>query len=203
MVPTVFLLSPASCAGKRTDVLLNPRAGFPLAERLRAGDALLGEVFSFLSGLYFRGKLGYARAFAAPPPGIEPAHVITTHRGLLPPDTRVGVEDIRAFAAVPIESGEARYTGPLLEDARCLRERAGGATRVVLLGSIATGKYTDVLLDVFDGALVFPEAFIGRGDMSRGGLMLRCIDMGDELEYVPVRGAVRRGTRPPKLEPRR
>jgi hypothetical protein len=56
---------------------------------------------------------------------------------------------------------------------------------------------------VFDGRLLFPAEFVGRGDMSRGGLMLRCVDERAELTYVPVRGAVRRGMRPPKLPPRR
>jgi hypothetical protein len=39
--------------------------------------------------------------------------------------------------------------------------------------------------------------------MSRGGLMLRCVDEGRELTDVPVAGAVRHGQRPPKLEKRR
>jgi hypothetical protein len=71
------------------------------------------------------------------------------------------------------------------------------------LGSIATGKYVDLLLEVFDGRLLFPLEFVGRGDMSRGGLMLRCAADNIELEYAPVRGAIRHGSRPPKLTPRR
>jgi hypothetical protein len=31
--------------------------------------------------------------------------------------------------------------------------------------------------------------------------MLRCAASGQELEYIPVAGAVRRGRRPPKLAP--
>ena len=61
----VFLLSPASCHGERARLLLRDEACFDLALRLRGEGAPLGEVFSFLSGLYFRGKLAYARAFAA------------------------------------------------------------------------------------------------------------------------------------------
>jgi hypothetical protein len=49
--------------------------------------------------------------------------------------------------------------------------------------------------------LLFPAEFVGRGDMSRGGLMLRCVDQRTELSYVPVQGAMRRGARPPKLPP--
>ena len=66
----IFLLSPASCGGKRAALLFNDRAEFDIARRVREGTgAPLGEVFSFLSGLYFRGKITYARAFQnAPPP---------------------------------------------------------------------------------------------------------------------------------------
>ena len=69
----------------------------------------------------------------------------------------------------------------------------------VLLGSIASGKYVDVLLEVFGSRLCFPAEFAGRGDMSRGGLMLRCVASGEELGYVPLVGAERHGKRPPKL----
>jgi len=72
--------------------------------------------------------------------------------------------------------------------------------RVVLLGSIATGKYSDILMEIFEDRLFFPIEFVGRGDMSRGGLLLRRVREGRELEYQPVRGAIRRGKRPPKLE---
>src|SRR5882672_575824 len=82
---TVFLLSPAHCGGKRAKILLDQRATFPLAVRLRESGAAIGDVFSFLSGLYFRGKLGYGRSFAclaAAPHGVL---VITPGRGLIPP----------------------------------------------------------------------------------------------------------------------
>src|SRR5258705_137811 len=70
---------------------------------------------------------------------------------------------------------------------------------VVLLGSIATGKYVDCLLEVFGPRLVFPAAFVGRGDMSRGGLLLRAARSGKELAYTPIAGATLHGPRPPKL----
>jgi hypothetical protein len=199
---TVFLLSPASCAGKRTAVLLSERAEFALAVRLRTGGAPLGEAFSFLSGLYFRGKLAYALNFAAPPAGAPGVLIISTHRGLLPPALPVTAADILAFGGVAIHAADPRYTAPLLADAQRLSDQLGVQARVVLLGSIATDKYTQVLLDVFEDRLVFPAAFVGRGDMSRGGLLLRCVDEGTELDYIPVRGAIRRGSRPPKLTPR-
>jgi hypothetical protein len=95
----------------------------------------------------------------------------------------------------------------LLSPAHCggerarLAQRIGAAGEVVLLGSIATGKYIDPLLTVLGEQLRFPADFVGRGDMSRGGLLLRCARAGTELTYVGVRDAVRRGPRPPRLAP--
>jgi hypothetical protein len=199
---TIFLLSPASCAGKRAQMLLRNEAMFPLAVRLREEGVEIGEAFSFLSGLYFRGKLAYAQAFGAAPAGVEPALIITTNRGLLPVHTIVRHGDLCAFGSVPIDAADPRYRAPLDRDARALRDRIGDA-RVVLLGSIASDKYVNVLLDIFGEALLFPREFVGRGDMSRGGLMLRQVEDREELEYIPVAGAVRRGGRPAKLMPRK
>lgn len=199
---TLFLLSPASCAGKRAQILLRNEAAFPLAERFRAAGVELGEAFSFLSGLYFRGKLSYATSFGAPPAGVDAALVITSNRGLLPAWTIVKHADLCAFGTVPIDDGNPSYREPLSRDAIALRDRAPGA-RIVLLGSIASDKYVNVLLEVFGDGLLFPREFVGRGDMSRGGLMLRQVEDGVELEYVPVVGAIRRGGRPAKLVPRK
>lgn len=71
----------------------------------------------------------------------------------------------------------------------------------MLLGSIATDKYCGVLLEVFGPRLRFPAEFVGRGDMSRGGLLLRAARSGTELRYVRVLDAVRRGPRPARLDP--
>ena len=195
----IFLLSPAHSGGKRAQLILNPRAAFPLAQRLhRKQPVELGEIFTFLSGLYFRGKLAYARAFAAPPAGLGPAYVITTNRGLLPVDQPITLAELQAFSSVDIDGDDPRYRDPLLRMARTMA-RAHPDCRVVLLGSISTGKYVDPLLDVFGDQLEFPAAFVGRGDMSRGGLMLRAVRALQELEYIRVRGATRRGQRPPRL----
>jgi hypothetical protein len=200
MSQRVFLLSPASTGGERAKLLFNERATFPLAVQLREpAGAPLGDVFSFLSGLYFRGKITYARSFAAPPPGAPGVLVITANRGLLPPDEPVTLRALRAFATVDIASNDPRYRKPLLRDTKRLAESVGEADCVILLGSIATGKYVDTLLDVFGERLHFPAEFVGRGDMSRGGLMLRHAREGRELTYVPVAGATRHGSRPPKL----
>lgn len=87
----------------------------------------------------------------------------------------------------------------MLRDAKRIRAEIDDGAEVVLLGSIATGKYVDPLLTVFGARLVFPETFVGRGDMSRGGILLRSTRAERELTYVPVAGAVRHGRRPPKL----
>jgi hypothetical protein len=203
----IFLLSPANCGGPRAKVVLSDRAKFDLAERLRGEEgAAIGEVFAFISGLYFKGKLAYALEFARPPEPGAPltgsgALVITPTAGLRPAETRVTADAIRAFAAVDIAANDPRYRAPLLASARALDEEIGPDCDVVLLGSIASAKYVDVLTGVFGSRLRFPIAFVGRGDMSRGGLLLRSVRAGEELEYVPVEGAVRHGPRPPKLAP--
>ena len=198
----VFLLSPANASGVRAQLVFNPRARFELAARLRSPEgAELGEIFSFLSGLYFRGKLAYARTFAAPPEGAPGVLIITSSEGLLPADEPVTLARLRRFARVRIDAAEARYRRPLARHARELAERLSLDSEVVLLGSIATGKYVDVLGEVFGERLRFPGDFVGRGDMSRGGLLLRCAREGRELEYRPVAGAVRHGPKPPKLVP--
>jgi hypothetical protein len=204
MTQRIFILSPAHCGGERAQLVLNEQAQFPLARRLRTPPgATLGEVFAFLSGLYFRGKLAYAQAFAAPPPGVPGVVVITTNEGLRDPRHPVTIARLRRFARGDIDLRDARYRRPLLRDARILAAAAGPDCEVVLLGSVATGKYVDLLLEVFGPALRFPADFAGRGDMSRGGLMLRCVDEGRELAYVRLDGgAPRHGPRPPRLAPR-
>jgi len=205
----VFLLSPANCGGIRAQMMLSPNAGFELARQLQSSaGAPLGEVFSFVSGLYFRGKLAYARRFARPPDPTDPivaggVLVITTNTGLRAADTPVTVESFRAFALGDIDLRNDSYRRPLEQSARALRDALGPDCEVVLLGSVASGKYVDLLLPIFGDRLMFPVHFVGRGDMSRGGLMLRCVMAGLELPYVPLAGAIRHGQRPPKLEPLR
>jgi hypothetical protein len=197
-----FLLSPAYAGGRRAQLLLSERAEFALARRLREAEPVsLGEVFTFLSGLYFRGKLAYANAFARP--DFSRVLVITPTRGLLPAATSVTLSDLREFAAVAIEEGNPRYRKPLERDLRRLVRQLSPHCEVVLLGSVATGKYVSALLEILRDRILFPAAFVGRGDMSRGGLLLRCAVDRIELAYVPVLGSVRKGKRPPRLEPRR
>ncbi|HEY8548746.1 MAG TPA: hypothetical protein VIL35_02220 [Vicinamibacterales bacterium] len=192
----LFLLSPANTSGPRGRLLLTSN-GFDLARRLDSPEGVpIGEVFSFISGLYFRGKLTYVRAFAP-----ESAYVITPSRGLLHPDTPVTREVLHEFASVPIDATEPRYREPLVRDLLTLA--CDPACEVVLLGSVASPKYVEPLLTHLGPRLLFPSTFVGRGDMSRGGVMLRAASARVELEYQPVAGAVLRGKRPARLEPLR
>ncbi|MFN2636637.1 MAG: hypothetical protein ABR585_06410 [Gemmatimonadaceae bacterium] len=193
----IFLLSPASCGGKRAALLFNERAEFDIAMRVRQEPgAPLGEVFSFLSGLYFRGKLLYAREFENPPPrkalGI---HIITPTDGLCSPGVMVTLKDLERFATVPIEADESRYRLPVERDAHRLLDKIGPKCEVVLLGSVASGKYVDVLLPIFGKRLVFPKEFVGHGDMARGGLLLQRAESGVELTYITVKDPSRLGIR--------
>jgi hypothetical protein len=199
MVGRIFLLSPASCSGQRARMVFRREASFDLAKRLRErAGAPIGDVFSFLSGLYFRGKLAYARQFARPPEGAAGVFVITANAGILPADALVTLDHLRGFARVEIDAANPRYHRPMARASKELAALVGGC-EIVLLGSIASGKYVDILGKVFGERLVFPAEFVGRGDMSRGGLMLRRVAEGRELDYTPVLTAVRRGPRPPKL----
>ena len=188
---TVFLLSPANCSGTRAKLLLRSQTS-PLTERLANGGAPLGEVFTFMSSLYFRGKLAYANRFGR-------GYVIAPGRGLLPADMLIRVDDLRRMAEVPVDEGEPAFREPLVRDATALKRGMVPDDRVVLLGSVATDKYVGPLLEIFEERLYFPATFAGRGDMSRGGLMLRCASAGTPLEYVLLRGALRHGPKPPKL----
>ena len=188
---------------------MSPNATFALAAALRSNDgAPLGDFFSFISQLYFRGKLTYARRFAAPP---DPAntivgggvHVITPNAGLRSPDTLVTHAAVRGFARGDIDAGNKKYRAPLESSARTLAGEVGPDCDVVLLGSVASPKYVTVLTDIFGPRLLFPIDFVGRGDMSRGGLLLRHARDGVELPYVPILGATLHGARPPKLPPLR
>lgn len=195
----IFLLSPANAGGDRARLLLRPGAGFDLAARLRREGVPLGEAFAFMSGLYFRGKLAYAQAFAAPPEGIPGSFVITSGYGLVPPEAVITIEHLQQIAAVPIDAADDRYRQPLERDCRTLDEIAGPDCDFILLGSVATVKYLQPMFGVFGHRLLFPEEFAGRGDMSRGGLLLRCARAGVQLTYVPAGNLTRHGPRPPKL----
>jgi hypothetical protein len=190
----VFLLSPANCRGRRAQQVLSPKATFSVAARLRNEGVPIGDLFAHMSGLYFRGKITYARRFGH-------AFVITPDRGLMPAETTITSLELNRFADAEIDLGNPGYRLPLEQTARALDDQAGADAQFVLLGSIASEKYVQVLTAIFGSRLVFPATFVGRGDMSRGGLLLRAAAASQELEYIPVIGAVRHGARPPKLTP--
>jgi hypothetical protein len=188
--PRIFLLSPAHCGGKRAAVLTRAEAEFDLAQRLRSpAGATLGEVFAFLSGLYFRGKLAYAERFSHPPFPLEGSLVITSSRGLLPTHVYVGPGDLEEFATVPIDLREPRYREPLEADLERLRTTTPPECRFILLGSVASPKYVDLLGRILGDRLLFPDSFAGMGDMQRGALLLRSAREGVELPYLPVLGS--------------
>jgi hypothetical protein len=192
----IFLLSPASTAGIRAAQLTSLRSGFHTARRFRSSEGVpIAEAFTFMSALYFRGKIAYSRHFAAPPEGFsgDGILVIAPGFGLVPPDWALTVERMGKLKRTPVDLKSRSYVTPMRAHARELAAHLPPATRVVLLGSIATGKYVDLLLPVFGDRLVFPRSFVGAGDMKRGGLMLKAVREDRELDYstldVPRRGS--------------
>ena len=191
----VFLLSPAYCGGRRASILLNPDSEATTTLEMRAGRLSLGRAFAFMSGLYFRGKLTYAQRFGE-------TLIITPTRGLQPPDLPFSLALLREFAVGDVSLDNPEYRTALERDVVALAARIGRKAEVILLGSVASGKYVDVLLPILGERLRYPVSFIGRGDMSRGGLLLRSAASGEQLEYGPLAAGVRpRGPRPPKLDP--
>jgi hypothetical protein len=156
---------------------------------LRNGGATIGEVFSFVSGLYFRGKLAYALTFAQAPDPWAGVQVIVPGRGLLSHDTVIDLADFRRIALVRVDLEERRFTGPLVRDAARLAGGLHEHDAAVLLGSLATPKYLEPLA-VLGPRLQYPEEFVRRGDMSRGALMLRCAAERRELTYTVSRGEI-------------
>src|SRR5437667_10759902 len=103
----ISLVSPAYVGGERARMILSDHAEFELPRKLRSKrGAPIAEVFTFLSGLYFRGKIAYANAFARPVPGIPGIFVITPTRGLVDASTRVRLDDLREFATVDIHGDD-------------------------------------------------------------------------------------------------
>lgn len=170
-------------------------SSLPIAAKLHEGTLSIGDAFAFMSGLYFRGKLAYANAFGR-------ALVITPTRGLMPAETLITADLLHEFARVDIASGGSQYLDPLERDLALLAGRLAPDEPVILLGSVATGKYADVLTKWLGDRLRYPVSFAGRGDMSRGGLLLRSAAANDELEYAVLSAGSRpRGPRPPRLKP--
>jgi len=200
----MFFLSPANLSGDRGRLIFRPGATFPLASQLRSSEgAPLGDVYAFVSGLYFRGKMTYGQTFGRAPQGLSGALVISPTEGLRFLHERVTIERLRGWADVDIHERNARFTEPLIAHAAALDAAYGARMRFVLLGSVATDKYVGPLSRVFGDRLLFPSEFVGRGDMSRGSTLLRAARSGRELAYVPVSESARRGERPERVAARK
>lgn len=182
------MLSPADLNGVRARQFLSPSARARAAVTFRSGDGVpIADAFTFISGLYFRGKFAYARRFAAPPASWEDEgiYVIAPGFGLVPPSWPLDKIRLRRLRRTPVDLRSRAYRRPLQEQAARLAEKFQENTSVILLGSIATGKYVELLRPIFGNRLLVPRAFWGLGDMSRGALMLRAVRSGEELEYLP------------------
>jgi hypothetical protein len=191
MPAKIFLLSPAILNGLRAKQLMSLRAKFALALRYRTEAGVeIGDAFAFMSALYFRGKIAYARRFAVPSPviGGDGIFVITPGYGLVPPDWRITEERMKRMRKIDVDVATRNYVKPLREHANLLARVLEDDAQVILLGSVATGKYVDVLWPILGERLRFPSAFAGLGDMARGGLMLRAAREGKELEYRTLEG---------------
>lgn len=183
MPETVFLLSPANSSGLRAKQLTSPNSDFEAAQLYRSEDGVpIAVAFAFMSALYFRGKIAYALHFAP----IENILVITPGFGLVPPDWRITPERMKIMSRTPVDARKRNYRKPLERDALALAERVGDGAQIVLLGSVASGKYVDILWPIFGSRLRFPAAFAGLGDMARGGLMLRAARADKELTYTTL-----------------
>jgi len=182
MSSRVFLLSPANMSGLRAKQLTSPRAKFDAARMYQSAEGVpIALAFAFMSALYFRGKIAYALQFADP----SEIFVIAPGFGLVPPDWRITAERMKVLAKTEVDARKRSYRKPLERDALQLAKNADSA-QIVLLGSVASGKYVDILWPIFGERLVFPAMFAGLGDMSRGGLLLRAARANRELEYTSL-----------------
>ena len=172
----IFLLSPANIGGIRGSGLMSGLMRSDLATRLQTKGAPLGEIFSFVSGLYFRGKLAYSQKFAKVTDGVRPVYVITASAGLIPYETVVTLDR-------------------LLEICRVAKERLNPNSRRILLG---LGEYEAAIpVDDFyarcaapiDRTIEVVDSLITKV----GGLeTLSCIYIvGGGSEFPPVARALR------------
>jgi hypothetical protein len=153
----VFLLSPANTSALRGQLLLNKGSQFELAHRIRRQGAPLGEIFSFISSLYFRGKLAYAKAFGNSPPGMPSMLALTTSRGLLSPKTTITLNELIEMSGVPIDLGDSRYREPLVRDARALADHLPRAPRLFCSAVSQRENMSTHCLKFSDQTYCFPK----------------------------------------------
>jgi hypothetical protein len=177
----IFLLSPASPSGIRAKQMTSTAAQFAVAKMYRSPEGVaIEDAFAFMSALYFRGKIAYARRFAEE----GNIFIIAPGFGLVPAGWKLDPERMKTLRRTKVDVKVPGYRRPLERDARDLSDRLGQGGTAILLGSVATGKYVDVLRPIFQHRLRFPASFAGLGDMSRGAIMLRAVRSGEELEYA-------------------
>ncbi len=177
--PPIFLLSPANLNGVRGTRLLEEKACSELAARLRSVDgATIGEIYTHISTLYFRGKLAYGLHFG----GEAATRVVVPGYGLELPSWQVDLSRAREICACPVDPQNAGYREPFARDVEALAASSDGP--VVFLGSLATRKYLDVLVPILGKRLHHPVDFLGCGEMRRGSLLLRAVDADAELEMT-------------------
>jgi len=170
-------------SGERARQLTSPRAKFDAARMYQSPEGVpIALAFAFMSALYFRGKIAYALQFA----DRENIFIIAPGFGLVPPDWRITPERLKVLAKTEVDVRKRNYRKPLERDALRLAQEHDDDAQIVLLGSIASGKYVDVLWPIFGERLLFPGIFAGLGDMSRGGLLLRAARANRELEYTSL-----------------
>jgi hypothetical protein len=191
---TVFLISPANLGGKRGKLLFSPDARFELARRLRSEGATVGDVFTFVSGLYFRGKRAYAERFGHAP-GRPGAYVMTAGGGLCTLDERVSLGRLEGWRHTSVSEHNPHFTAPLVRQVCELAHTLEPEARFVLLGSVASRKYVAPLVEALGPRLLFPARLAGLGDMSRGSLLLRCVSANEELEYASIQAPLTKGSR--------
>ena len=186
----IFLLSPATAHGPKASTLVEDPPRTPAARRLQTpGGMTLGALFTHLSGLYFTGKLAYARQFANPPStlAVRGVHVVTFTHGLLDPDTAVDLDMLRRFRAAGATEFDTVSRVALEASARSLAEVLGEVRcDVVLLGSVHSTKYTEILEPIFGERLRVPRDLVRRGHLQRGGLLLECVEARRELDYIAL-----------------
>ena len=183
MSDKVFLISPANLSGLRAKQLMSPRAKFDAALMYRSPEGVpIGLAFAFMSALYFRGKITYALHFA----DLSNVYVIAPGFGLVTADWRITEERMKKLQRTEVDAAVRNYRAPLQRDAKTLAKSLPDDAQVVLLGSVASGKYVDILWPILGERLVFPAMFAGLGDMSRGGLLLRAARANKELEYTSL-----------------
>ena len=192
MSAKIFLLSPANTSGLRAKQLTSPRSNFDAARLYRSSEGVpISIAFAFMSALYFRGKITYALHFADPTP--DGVFIIAPGFGLVPYDWRITEERMTVMSKTDVDVRVRKYRKPLERDATALANALGADAEVVLLGSVASGKYVDILLPLLGRRLRFPAAFAGMGDMARGGLLLRAVRANRELEYTTLDAPRHRG----------